>query len=204
MSSIWVKIDIQMESKDQRCLHNLEPIEYWIAFVLLWRQNKNAIIYFLLFRNENITKNLCDSQYSNSNPMFDFRRAIIEISPSRPDCQFNSKLLSDIWMVIIKIFLRHQIGNIQSFFMTSEWWKFNIFAGVTTASHGPSPSTGDNNDNDHTPDFCQFSYTTVLSRPVKSSLKSAWIGQNRSNFCHHYAKKYTGLKIDGYERYQLR
>ena len=51
---------------------------------------------------------------------------IIKISPPTPGRQYST-LLSDIRMVIIK-----------------------SCAGVTTASHGPPPSTGDNNDNDHT------------------------------------------------------
>ena len=50
--------------------------------------------------------------------------------------------------------------NIQNTFSNSAL-KTKTFAGVTTASHGPSPSTGDNNNNDHTPDFCQFSNTTA-------------------------------------------
>ena len=53
--------------------------------------------------------------------------------------------------------------NIQNAFSNSAL-KTKTFAGVTTASHGPSPSTGDNNNNDHTPDFCQFSYTTAPAK----------------------------------------
>ena len=180
-----------MESKDQRCLQILEPIELLLFFSDSRIKMLQYTFFCLLMKILHI-----------------FLWLTIEILkkkiPSRPAWQFNSKLLFDIWLVIIKI-SPPTLDSQYSKLLSDIWMvKIKICAGVTTASHGPSPSTGDNNDNDHTPEFCRFSYTTVLSRPVKSSLKSARIGQNRSNFCHHYAKKYTGLKIDGYERYQLR
>ena len=125
-----------MESKDQRCLQILEPIE----LLLFFSDSRIKMLQYTFF---------CLLMKILQIFLWLTIKILKKKIPSRPAWQFNSKLLFDIWLVIIKI-SPPTLDSQYSKLLSDIWMvKIKICAGVTTASHGPSPSTGDNNDNDY-------------------------------------------------------